>query len=159
MRKVVLDTNILASGAISATGTLSRIMDAWRNGTFSVIISAPILDELERTFQKPYFRRYLTDKQSSRFIKLLQRRTTVSKITVSVHGIATHPEDDLILATAVSAKADSLVIGDSKLQHLGTYQGVAILSPRRFVETLEQEISEDRVYCALVTLYITSDCI
>ena len=28
----------------------------------------PILDELRRTFQKPYFRRYLTDKQASRLI-------------------------------------------------------------------------------------------
>jgi predicted nucleic acid-binding protein len=86
-----------ASGAIAATGTLSRIIDAWRSGTFSVIVSAPILEELERIFQKPYFRRHLTDKQSSRFIKLLQRRAAVSPITVSVHGIATHLEDDLIL--------------------------------------------------------------
>jgi putative PIN family toxin of toxin-antitoxin system len=58
--KVVLDTNILASGAISATGTLSTIVDAWRSGQFKVIVSVPILEELERTWQKPYFRRYLT---------------------------------------------------------------------------------------------------
>ncbi len=102
----------------------------------------PILDELERTFQKPYFHQYLTDKQSARFLLLLRRRATVSKITVLVHGIATHPEDDLILATAVSAKADYLVTGDSKLQHVGAYQGVRILSPRRFLETLEPEVAE-----------------
>jgi putative PIN family toxin of toxin-antitoxin system len=141
MSRVVLDTNMLASGAIAATGTLSRIIDAWHSGKFSVIVSAPILEELERTFQKPYFRRYLTDKQSSRFMMLLQRRATISPITVSVHGIATHPEDDLILATAVSVKADYLVTGDTKLQHLGTYQAVAILSPGRFIEILEPEVS------------------
>jgi putative PIN family toxin of toxin-antitoxin system len=142
MKRVVLDTNILASGAISATGTVSRILDAWRSGQFSVIVSAPILDELERTFQKPYFRRYLTERQSSRFLQLLRKRATVSPITVAVHGIATHPEDDLILATAVSAKADYLVTGDSKLQRVGTYQGVRILSPRRFLETPEPEVAE-----------------
>jgi predicted nucleic acid-binding protein len=32
--KVVLDTNILASGAISATSTLHNIVDAWRSGQF-----------------------------------------------------------------------------------------------------------------------------
>jgi putative PIN family toxin of toxin-antitoxin system len=80
----VLNTNMLASGAISATGTLSRIIDAWRSGQFRVIVSAPILDELERTFQKPYFRRYLSDKQSSRFLLLLRRRATVSPIGVSI---------------------------------------------------------------------------
>jgi putative PIN family toxin of toxin-antitoxin system len=139
--KVVFDTNILASGAISATGTLSTLVDAWRSGQFKVIVSSPILDELERTLQKPYFRRYLTEKQSSCFLKLLQRRATVSPITVSVRGIASHQEDDVILATAVSAKADYLVTGDSKLQQVGRYRGVAILSPRRFVETLKQEVS------------------
>ena len=104
-------------------------------------MSAPILAELECTLQKPYFRRYLTEKQSSRFLKLLQRRASVSPITVSVHEVATHQEDDLILATAVSAKADYLVTGDSKLLQVGRYRGVAILSPRRFVETLKQEVS------------------
>ena len=74
---------------------------------------------------------------------LLCRRATVSKIAVSVHGIATHPEDDLILATAVSAKADYLVTGDTKLQRLGTYEAVAILNPRRFLETLKHEVSEE----------------
>jgi putative PIN family toxin of toxin-antitoxin system len=141
--RVALDTNMLASGAISATGTVSRIIDAWRSGQFRVIVSAPILDELERTFQKPYFRRYLSDKQSSRFLLLLRRRATVSPITVAVHGIATHPEDDLILATAVSGKANYLVTGDTKLARLGTYQGVTILSPKRFLETLTDEVSED----------------
>jgi putative PIN family toxin of toxin-antitoxin system len=95
------------------------------------------------SFQKPYFRRYLSAAQSSRFLKLLRKRATVSQITVSVHGIATHPEDDLILATAVSAKADYLVTGDTKLQHVGTYQAVAILSPRRFLEILKHEVSEE----------------
>jgi putative PIN family toxin of toxin-antitoxin system len=132
MRRVVLDTNILASGAISATGTVSNILDAWRSGQFKVIVSTPILDELERTFQKPYFRRYLTDTQSSRFLNLLLKRATVSPITASVQGIATHPED-----------ADYLITGDEKLQRLGMYRGVAILSPRQFLETLRQEVQED----------------
>jgi putative PIN family toxin of toxin-antitoxin system len=140
--KVVLDTNILASGAISAAGTLSTIVDAWRSGQVKVIVSAPILEELERTLQKPYFRRYLTATQSSRFLKLLQKRATVSPITVSVQGIATHLEDDVILATAVSAKADYLVTGDTKLERLGTYKAVTILSPRRFVAIPEQEVTE-----------------
>jgi predicted nucleic acid-binding protein len=60
-----------------------------------------------------------------------------------VHNIATHPEDDVILATAVSAKADYLVTGDTKLQHIGMYRGVVILSPRRFLETLTEKVSED----------------
>jgi predicted nucleic acid-binding protein len=75
-------------------------------------------------------------------MSLLRSETTVTPITTPVHGIATHPEDDVILATAVSAKADYLVTGDSKLQQVGTYQEVAILSPRRFLATLKHDVSE-----------------
>ena len=134
--KVVLDTNILASGAISAAGTVSRIVDSWRRGQFTVIVSVPILDELSATFEKPYFRRSLTKVQSSRFLTLVQKRATLSPITVPVQNIATHQEDDLIVATAVSANADYLVTGDTKLQGVGTYKGVRILSPRQFEEIL-----------------------
>ena len=109
----MLDTNILASGAISSTGTVSTIVDAWRSGQFKVIVSSPILEELACTFEKPYFRRYLTQTQSSRFLNLLQKRATVSPITVAVHGIATHPEDDFILATAISAVPE-----DSRVQSI-----------------------------------------
>jgi uncharacterized protein len=134
MTRVVLDANTLASGAITTTGTLASIIDAWRNGKYTVIVSEPILVELERTLQKPYFQQRLTNEQSSRFITLLRKRAILSPITISVHGVATHPEDDLILATALSAKANYLVTGDAKLQKLGTYSGVRILSPRAFLD-------------------------
>lgn len=58
-------------------------------------------------------------------------------ITVEVREVATHPEDDLILATAVSAHADYLVTGDRQLQALGIFRGVTIVSPRRFLAVLE----------------------
>jgi putative PIN family toxin of toxin-antitoxin system len=119
MTRVVLDANTLASGAITTTGTLASIIDAWRNGKYTVIVSEPILLELERTLQKPYFQQRLTNEQSSRFIVLLRKRAIISPITISVRGVATHPEDDLILATALSAKANYLVTGDAKLQKLG----------------------------------------
>jgi predicted nucleic acid-binding protein len=56
---------------------------------------------------------------------------------VEVSGVATHPEDDLILATAVAANATYLVTGDRKLRAVGNFRGVTILSPREFLATLE----------------------
>jgi hypothetical protein len=49
----------------------------------------------------------------------------------------------LMFYTAASAKADYLVTSDTKLQHVGTYQDVAILSPRRFLEILKHDVSEE----------------
>jgi hypothetical protein len=63
---------------------------------------------------------------------MISTRATISPVTAIVRGAATHPEDDLVLATAVSARADCLVTGDRQLQRLGSYQGVSILSPALF---------------------------
>jgi predicted nucleic acid-binding protein len=54
-----------------------------------------------------------------------------------VSGVATHREDDQILAAAVSARAEYLVTGDKQLQQLGIYQGVRVISPRAFLDLLE----------------------
>ena len=53
-----------------------------------------------------------------------------------VHGIATTPEDDLILATAVSGNATHLVTGDRQLQNVGEYRGIKVLRAREFLSRL-----------------------
>jgi uncharacterized protein len=53
-----------------------------------------------------------------------------------VSGVASHPEDDLILATAASGAADYLVTGDRQLLALGTFYEVRIVSARQFLDTL-----------------------
>lgn len=68
---------------------------------------------------------------------MLTEEATQTPITASVSGVATHPEDDLILAAAISGCADYLVTGDARLQALGTFQGVQIMSPRVFLGILE----------------------
>jgi predicted nucleic acid-binding protein len=57
-------------------------------------------------------------------------------LTAVVQGVATHPEDDVILATAASARADYLVTGDRQLQALGKFGSTRIVSPREFLDLL-----------------------
>lgn len=66
----------------------------------------------------------------------------LTPLTYEVRGVASHPEDDRILATAASVHVDYLVTGDRKLQQLGEYVGVKIVSPRQFLEILEAAKSE-----------------
>jgi putative PIN family toxin of toxin-antitoxin system len=148
MTKVVVDTNVLASGLTgfsNPSSIVAHILRLWRAGGFELVTSAHILTELAHTLQRPYFRQRLTPEQISSAITLLKSESTITPITTKIKGIATHPEDDVILATAVSAKADYLVTGDTELQHLGTYRGMRILSPRRFLATPEHEVAEERI--------------
>ena len=75
-------------------------------------------------------------------VQLVAAEATVVVPTVTVAGVATHPEDDRVLAAAASARADYLVTGDRQLRRLGGYEGVRILSPREFLDLLEREGGE-----------------
>ena len=142
MVRAVLDTNVLASGA---TGFLipesipGQLLRAWQNDRFELIVSEHILTELSRTLQKPYFLRRLSQEQINHTLRLLRRRASMAQLTVSVSGVATHPEDDLVLATAVSGRTDYLVTGDRQFrERVGTHQGVRLISPHEFLELLDQ---------------------
>lgn len=138
MISVVLDTNILASGTVSASNPPGQILNAWRAGQFELITSEPILNELERTFQKPYFQKQVNAKQVNDFIDLLRNEAFVTPITIAIQAVATHPEDNLVIATALSAHADYLVTGDRPfLKKVGpSYKGVTILNPDDFLKRL-----------------------
>lgn len=136
MTAAVLDTNVLVSGFTHREGASGLLLRLWLVDAYDLIVSDVIFEETARTFQKPYFADRLGLSQIAANLALLRRRALVAPIVVRVHGVATHPEDDLILATAVSGGADYLVTGDTKLQALGQYQDVTILSPREFLQVI-----------------------
>jgi putative PIN family toxin of toxin-antitoxin system len=137
--QVVLDANILASGAIAPEGgTLATIIDSWQRDRFGVVLSLPILTELERTLTDPYFTQRLSPRDIATYLVTVRQTSALVQITAEVRGVATHPEDDLVLATAVSAKVDYLVSGDKKLQRVRAYEGVTIVSPREFRDIIER---------------------
>ncbi len=68
---------------------------------------------------------------------LLQVEATLIRITTEVHGVATHHEDDLVIATAELAQANYLVTGDRKLRELGPFRRITFLSPREFLDLLQ----------------------
>lgn len=140
MIRAALDANILISGTIVTVGISGQLVDAARARHFVLVTSRPIIDEAIRNLSRDRIRRRynITPDEIARLRVLLEEEAVLTPLTVQVHGVATHPEDDLILATALSGQANYLVTGDRQLLNLGTYQGVAILSPRAFLVLLAQ---------------------
>jgi putative PIN family toxin of toxin-antitoxin system len=135
---VVLDANALASMAVArAGGTLAAILEAWRLRGFDVALSDHIFGELQRALADPYFAARLSAQDVAEYLAFIRATATFTRVAVTVQGVATHPEDDIVLATALSAGADYLVTGDKKLQDLGSYQGVIIVSPGAFLASLQ----------------------
>jgi putative PIN family toxin of toxin-antitoxin system len=100
MMRVVLDTNVIVSAIRAERGPLAIIREGWLRGRFHVVVSDPLLAEVERTLTKPYFAARLGSARIQRFLNALKETAMFQPITEPVAGVATHPEDDWILATA-----------------------------------------------------------
>src|SRR3954454_16412148 len=143
MIRAVLDTNVLASGALGLTDGVTPpalLLQQWRAGRFRLIISNYIEEELRTTLTQPYFKRRIRSEDRELFLILLSKCAEHVAIRRRVAGVATHPEDDPILATALSARADYLVTGDLRLQRrVPSLQGIPLVLAAEFLDTLSGE--------------------
>jgi putative PIN family toxin of toxin-antitoxin system len=136
----VLDTNVLAAGFAGLTdprSTPGELLRRWRVKAFTLVVSDPILVELSRVFSYPYFIRRLTPHEIAEALDGLRNEASLQPINVEISGVAAHPQDDLILATALSAHAPYLVTGDKPLLERHAVRGTRLLSPRQFLDELE----------------------
>lgn len=132
----MIDANGLASATLTDMTPPGQLIDLWREGWFELILSDHLFEEVERTLAKRYFRERLSPERIADFLKMLAAEATFVALTETVVGVATHPEDDLVLATAASAHADFLVTGDHDLLRLGSFRGTVIVRPRDFLAML-----------------------
>ena len=68
---------------------------------------------------------------------LLQEEALWTPVTVPVSGVTTRPEDDHIVAAAVTAQTEYLVTGDKKLRQLGAYHRIRAVPPRTSFDLLQ----------------------
>lgn len=101
------------------------------------MVSEPILAELARVFSYRYFSRPLSAFEIEGALSGLRTEALIQPITVQVSGVAPHPKDNLILATALSAQAPFLVTGDKRLLQRGAYRGTRLLSARQLLDVVD----------------------
>jgi uncharacterized protein len=67
-------------------------------------------------------------------LTLYRRHSIWHEVRPLAKPVCRDPDDDWVLATALAGQAQAIVTGDADLLDLGAFQGVAILSPRQFME-------------------------
>jgi uncharacterized protein len=141
MIRATLDTDVLAAGIVTSPHTVNgQVIQAWRENKYSLVLSEVILTEISRTLSESYFSARLTAAQIEGTLNLFHSEATIVPLLVPVAGVATHPEDDLILATALSGRVDYLVTRDEKLRKkVQEYNGVVIVSPPVFLQRLRED--------------------
>ena len=139
--RVVLDTNFVISRYLSPSGPPAHIFHYWEQGAFTLVVSEPILAEIERVFSYPRIndKLKLSDQAIAGIIDGFATFGELVTPTQRLHVVEADPDDDKLIECAVAGKADYLVSGNDHLTDIKEYEGIQILTPAQFVLVLERE--------------------
>jgi putative PIN family toxin of toxin-antitoxin system len=132
--RVVLDTNVLVS-ALILKGRLSALIDLWRSGRITPVLSRETFDEFRRVLAYPKFSLSAREIHGILQEDILPFFEVVEEV-VPVAGVCRDPDDDKFLACAATAKATYLVSGDKDLCSLGKFRSVRIVAPEQLLANL-----------------------
>jgi uncharacterized protein len=116
--RAVLDPGVLVSALITPTGTPARLLAATRNGSFELVVSSHLLEELRLVLHREKFRRYVELDVVDQYIELLRRDAAMAADPAESPPIrCADPAEDYLIALAHSRSA-ALVSGDGHLLEL-----------------------------------------
>lgn len=135
--RVCLDTNIIVSGLASPNHPPARLLELWLQGRFTLITSEWQLEEFRRVSRYTRIRARVPAHVSGQFVNTARALAIV--LTELNHVQASpNPDDDFILATAVTGRADALVTGDTAdVLFLQKIDHVRIMTARALLDLLE----------------------
>ena len=129
--RIALDANVLASGVFWA-GYPFRVLELWARDRIEVLVSEPILQEYADLLQE-LGRKEGKEHLGDSWVSFVFHHAIL--IDVRSHVTASRdPDDNKYLECAVDGSADYVVSGDGDLLSLGSFEGIPIVKPRRFVE-------------------------
>lgn len=140
MLRVVLDANVLVSAILNPHGYPARILTAWREGAINLVLSFAVLDEIARVLAYPKLQKWhgWSADQSAAFVAELAALASVVPVRTVILDGAKDPDEGRYLACAIEGEADYIVSGDHHLLVLRRYHQIPILTPRLFVEVLNE---------------------
>jgi putative PIN family toxin of toxin-antitoxin system len=134
--RVVFDANVLVSALLFKNSKPRKAFDkALDKG--DIIISVPVLLELNKVLSRKKFNKYLLDTEKKAFLALLFREAEL-KETLEEIRVCRDPKDNKYLELAVSGDAKYVITGDKDLLVLNPFRQINILTPEQFL-TLDLE--------------------
>lgn len=133
-RRVVLDTNVLASALVFTSGRLARIRRAWQHGAIVPLVAAETVGELIRVLAYPRFR--LTDDERDDLLAELLPFAEVVTLPDPWPEVpeCRDPHDRVFLALVLVAGADLLVTGDADLLAIERVRSIPIVTSEAFAD-------------------------
>ena len=117
MRRLVVDANVLASGAVDpqAESPPSLLFRELGGSRFEAIVCPELLAEVDETLRKPYFLNRLGDAIVSDLVMGIAEEATVLPDPTDALALLRDPDDDYLVELARSSGAEVIVSGDKDL--------------------------------------------
>ena len=131
--RVFLDTNVL----VSAFATRGLCADVFRLvlASHELVVGQVVLEELEGVLRKKVG---LPEGALQELLEFLREHTIIEKPEKTDLEVVADLADAWVLASAVVAKADCLVTGDSDLLEISEEVDLEIVTPRELWERLRR---------------------
>jgi len=143
MIKAVLDSGVLVSAFVTPKGISAELLHSARQDLFKIYLCEQIFEEIKRVLLTyPHIREqyFYSNRQVAMFCQGLRDATNlVAKIPV-IKVVANDPNDDMVVACAIKAKAQYIVTRDDDMLVIGKYKGIKIVTPEDFMEVLRGNI-------------------
>jgi putative PIN family toxin of toxin-antitoxin system len=132
--RAILDPNVIISALLSRDGTPAKVLRAWLEGRFELIVSALLLEELRRALAYPRIAERITANETAELLDWLRREALIVEDPDAAPGSRSEdPGDDYLVALAETERA-VLVSGDRHL--LALTSELPVLTPREFLVTI-----------------------
>lgn len=125
--RLVLDSNVVASAMLWG-GNPKQLLQARREKRIELFTSVAMLAELTDILARSKFVKKIAASMLTvdQLVDGYAALTQVVRPTPTPRIVA-DPDDDVVIGTALAARADLLVTGDRALLDVGAYQGVRIV--------------------------------
>lgn len=132
--KVVLDTNVFISGIFWEGNSSSAIINAWRNGDFSLVSSHTIIEEFVRVLKN--FKIKMDEEIIQKWQCMILENSIIVESLHKLEIVKADPSDDKFFEAAVAGNADYIVSQDRHLLQVRQYQNIQVLAPSEFLQKL-----------------------
>ena len=140
MLRAVLDANVYVSAFVRPEGAPGQIIERFlRHAVFELVLSAEIAAEILHALAYPKVRKAArsTTEPELWFEDIL----VLAEMILGQHrvaGISADADDDKYVAAAIEGRAAFVVSGDPDLLEIREYEGIRFVTPRVFLDLLEQ---------------------
>jgi putative PIN family toxin of toxin-antitoxin system len=132
--KAVIDTNIFLSGLINAEGGAAKIIRAFQDGEFDLVITPEVFDEYIRVLH--LFDNAVPASQSEELLELVfEKALKVSP--AATKGLCKDADDEKFISAALAGQA-ALIVTKNKKHFPKEVSSIEIVTVRGFLREIER---------------------